>query len=472
MWYGALGENATGSETESTATYSLTGVSAWGALGAQALGQQGYATGAAAVESLMTSTVVSSATFAGASLATSTLTSTVAATASFIAVMIVQFANVSGAPKTFGAISSSQTINYIRQIGAIRGITTGLAAAVIKLLSFRVQVLTQALSAAVIREAGKARAATMGSSVLVRRGAGKVVSVALAQTIAVKRAIGKLIAPTIGQVVVYVALQSGLLRATMGQSIAVRRLTGHTVRASQAMAVVRRVVYTIQYSFTQTLTAVARKTVMPIRSATYGTSVTTWRGIRKIVSATYTQIVNRSGVLGLITHIVMSLGTLVARLVTPSALRHWPSDVSSDFMLGDYTEELENNIAQFTPEVGMPKTRRRGSNSTEKITGSIIMTSTEYATFLDFFRDTIKDGTKPFNMLHPRTQTTTKLQFIEAPSIADYGPDLWKVSVKMRREETSIVRPAIPPSTTYTVEPGMGALGGQAIGQQGTVRHL
>jgi len=472
MWYGALGENATGSQTESTATYSLTGVSAWGPLGAHALGQQGYTTGAAAVESLMTSTVVSSATFAGASLATSAATSTVAAAAAFAAVMIVQFANVAGAPKTFGAISNSQTINYVRQIGATRSAITGSAAAVIKLLSFRVLALTQTLSAAVIREAGKLRAFSYGSSVLVRRGSGKIVSVALAQIIAAKRAIGKLIAPTLGQAIIYVALQSGLLRATMGQSVAVRRLSARIVSVSQAMTVVRRVVYSIQYAFTQTLTAVARKTVMPIRAATYGTSVIARSGIGKIVSATYTQIVNRSGVLGLITHTVMSLGTLVARLVTPSALRHWPSSVSSNFMLGDYTEELENNIAQFTPEVGMPKTRRRGSNSTEKITGSIIMTSTEYATFLDFFRDIIEDGTKPFNMLHPRTQTTTKLKFIEAPSIVDYGPDLWKVSVKMRREETSIVRPTIPPSTTYTVEPGMGALGGQAIGQQGTVRHL
>ena len=474
MWYGALGENAIGSETESAATYTLTGVSAWGALGAHALGQQGYATGAAAVESIMTSTVVSSATFAGASLATSTLTSTVTAAAAFVTVMIVQLANVSGAPLTFGAITSSQVVNYIRQIGVIRAITTGsLTAAVIKLLNFHVLALTQTLSAAVIREAGKIRAATIGSSVLVSRNAEKIVSATLAMIVAVQRGIGKIISPSLSQLIEFVGVQSGTLLATMGQSIAVRRSMEHITSIVQILVAIRHATYNIAYAFTQTLVAAARKEVYKqISAATGGFVVSLVRSSGNVVAATYTQIINRSHILGIVNHAVMSLGALVVRLVSPTALRHWPANVSSAFMMADYAEELEGNIDQFTPEVGMPKTRRRSSNSTERLSGSIIMTTTEYATFLDFFRDTIEDGTKSFNMLHPRTQANTKLQFVEAPSISDYGPDLWKVSVKMRRQETSIVRPEIPPSTTYTVEPSISALGSMAIGQQGTVRHV
>ena len=466
MLYGAVGENALASEQEASAATSYSISPGITALGAMALGQQSSVNSSGLVEAVFSAAGAGVATFVGTSTVSGVMTAAGVGTLSFAAVITVHLLKT---------ITQSQTINRRVLVNHSTSAITTNNVVVNRILSYyRTIAANSPLVAAVIKGTNKTFAVSYGSIVRLVRAPGKVVAVTLAQTIAYTLFISHITLVTMTSVISSVRAMSIKRSATLSQSVVVSRLVRKIIAVTLVQIVVfgRIASYLRTISVTQTMTVVARKTVLKRILTSSGLVVSTSRGVQKIVAATLGQIVNRAHMLGLVTHAVSSLSALAVSVVRPSALRHWPSGVSSAFIVDGYMEELENNVNQFTPEIGMPKIRRKGSNSTETLTGSIIMTGTEYLSFVDFFRNTIHDGVDPFNMTHPRTQATTRLRFLEAPSIVDYGPDQWKVSVKMRRDESSIVRPTIPASTLYEVEPRTDALGSMAMGQQGTVRSL
>lgn len=393
MIYGALGENALASEQEAASGTGYTNTAGLGALGSQAIGQQGDVTSLGFAEAAWSATGVAVAAFAGASLATSTLTAAGVASGTFAAVFILNLAKAITQSQTVlrGTLSVNHTNAITQTMTVIASYISGF---------YRTFAATNAMVATIIRGSNKFGAATLAQTVIVKLGAGKIVSATLGQTISLTRLVTKLIA-------------------------AIQQLVFSTTRVTN-----------------------------------------------RIFRVTMTRIVQRSGAIGVVSHAVSSMASLLVSVVRPSAVRYWPSDVSSTFTLEGYSEVSEDNVRQFTPEVGYPKTRRKTSNSTEIVTGSILMTSTEYVAFDVFFRDTIKDGVNSFNMLHPRTQATARMKFVEAPKIQDFGVDLWRVNVKLRRTENTVVTALIPPSATYAVEPRTDALGSMAFGQSGTVRSI
>ena len=113
----------------------------------------------------------------------------------------------------------------------------------------------------------------------------------------------------------------------------------------------------------------------------------------------------------------------------------WPGTVNTtNFGSGTtYTETPDTNYAEFQPEVGPPKRRRRMSISSDTISFSLVMNPTEYANFLTFYRTTLLDGTLPFTFPRPRTGSTETWNFVgNAPSMKflDYG--LYEVSMSMK----------------------------------------
>lgn len=110
----------------------------------------------------------------------------------------------------------------------------------------------------------------------------------------------------------------------------------------------------------------------------------------------------------------------------------WPGGVNQDAQQDGYAETPDTNIASFAPEVGPPKVRQRMSISTDQIAVVLLMTSTEYALFLTFFRTTCSDGTQPFTFTHPRTKVTATFRFVGAPKMQAIGPDTYTVSMNLQ----------------------------------------
>lgn len=113
----------------------------------------------------------------------------------------------------------------------------------------------------------------------------------------------------------------------------------------------------------------------------------------------------------------------------------WPGTVNtSNFGTNPpYSETPDTNFAEFQPEVGPPKRRRRMSISSDTIAFSLIMTTAEYANFLTFYRTTISDGTLPFTFPRPRTGSTETWNFVgKAPTMRFLDFGLYEVSLTMK----------------------------------------
>ena len=111
----------------------------------------------------------------------------------------------------------------------------------------------------------------------------------------------------------------------------------------------------------------------------------------------------------------------------------WPVGVPESALISGYSEQVEDNVARFQPEVGPAKLRRRTSFSQTVYQFGLIMTTTEYDSLLTFYRTTLKDGTLSFKRKHPRTQVASKtFLFMKPPTSVPVSATLMSVSLALR----------------------------------------
>lgn len=111
----------------------------------------------------------------------------------------------------------------------------------------------------------------------------------------------------------------------------------------------------------------------------------------------------------------------------------WPAAVNQFVQTQSYGETPDTNVAQFQPEVGAPKLRRRMSISSDSFSFDVWMTGAEYAAWLAFYRTNLADGTLQFTRQHPRTLAIGTFIFTgSAPSMKAFGPDNYAVSITMK----------------------------------------
>lgn len=116
-----------------------------------------------------------------------------------------------------------------------------------------------------------------------------------------------------------------------------------------------------------------------------------------------------------------------------ASLISWPSNVNQDADSTTYGETPDTNVATFAPEVGPPKLRRRMSIASDTVSFNAQMTSVEYAAFLDWYRNSIADGTLPFTRTRPRTGSNETFIFVGNPPAMksiDYGVFQVAITIK------------------------------------------
>lgn len=113
----------------------------------------------------------------------------------------------------------------------------------------------------------------------------------------------------------------------------------------------------------------------------------------------------------------------------------WPSTVPQVATISGFGEKPERNVAEFSPEVGPPMTRRRSGVSTDALQFETTMTFDEWDDLHDFYRDDVKDGTLSFTRKHPRDLGGSDLtfRFISEPSFRAAGPDFGSASISIRK---------------------------------------
>lgn len=97
----------------------------------------------------------------------------------------------------------------------------------------------------------------------------------------------------------------------------------------------------------------------------------------------------------------------------------------------------QNNVVSFDPDVGPSIVRRRATSfmRTYKI-DFVALTLAEYTAFVEFFHDTLRDGTLPFAWSNPLTGAASKAQFVLSASPAyteaRLTKDLFNLSFEVR----------------------------------------
>jgi len=86
----------------------------------------------------------------------------------------------------------------------------------------------------------------------------------------------------------------------------------------------------------------------------------------------------------------------------------WPSDVPFICSLSDLDRSGPlGQVAEFTPDVGVPKVRRRTTAPYRRLAGATgVMDATQYAAFEAFWETDLADGVLDFTATHPATGAT------------------------------------------------------------------
>lgn len=109
----------------------------------------------------------------------------------------------------------------------------------------------------------------------------------------------------------------------------------------------------------------------------------------------------------------------------------FPASIENCPIVG-WSESPLDNVVQFDADVGAPKRRRRSSDKSIAISVQFAIKHTDYATFMNFYRNDIRDGALSFDWKHPITQVTMKTFFTKAPVIQQQTPKSYIVSCEFR----------------------------------------
>lgn len=100
----------------------------------------------------------------------------------------------------------------------------------------------------------------------------------------------------------------------------------------------------------------------------------------------------------------------------------WPSTLPEYVLADAFKEALNNQTIESATDTGSPKVRRRFTKLVRKFDMAVLLSDSQVATFENFWLNTLKGGSLPFDWVHPRTRASITLRFRSpAPSYVNVG---------------------------------------------------
>lgn len=100
----------------------------------------------------------------------------------------------------------------------------------------------------------------------------------------------------------------------------------------------------------------------------------------------------------------------------------WPATLPQFVLEGGYQESIQDQTIETQMEAGPAKIRRRFTKSLRRFQMSLLLTSTQAATFETFWQTSCAGGATPFTWVHPRTRATVTMRFRNpAPQFSTTG---------------------------------------------------
>jgi hypothetical protein len=93
----------------------------------------------------------------------------------------------------------------------------------------------------------------------------------------------------------------------------------------------------------------------------------------------------------------------------------WPVSLPQYFEVGVQDTRQQGFIRSQT-ETGPYKQRKRFTATSRFLSGSMLLTGSERATFETFYKTTLSEGTDEFDFIDPIDFSTVSARFVQAPS--------------------------------------------------------
>lgn len=101
----------------------------------------------------------------------------------------------------------------------------------------------------------------------------------------------------------------------------------------------------------------------------------------------------------------------------------WPATIDPRPQVESYNREPMNSRLESSVDAGLPKVRNRYTAVPTQVTESFILDKDEYLTFMNWYENTTKYGSLPFNKLDPVKEVDAVYKFRRGsvPSVTALG---------------------------------------------------
>jgi hypothetical protein len=111
----------------------------------------------------------------------------------------------------------------------------------------------------------------------------------------------------------------------------------------------------------------------------------------------------------------------------------WPSTLPQSLLLNGASKGVGDGLIEYQPDTGPSTTRRRSSAVMRPLSGAMILTDSQIATFETFFYTTILFGALPFTFPDPISGAPLLVKFTKAalPSYVPLGANNYQLSLSL-----------------------------------------
>jgi hypothetical protein len=109
----------------------------------------------------------------------------------------------------------------------------------------------------------------------------------------------------------------------------------------------------------------------------------------------------------------------------------WPSGLPQRFEPDTFQLTYGNNIKRSEMSQGSPKSRRLSTSAPQIVSGSMLLTASQFTIWNTFYKVTLFDGNDPFDWLHPIDGSNEVFEFTSQPIITSAGGTNWNLDMEL-----------------------------------------
>jgi hypothetical protein len=109
----------------------------------------------------------------------------------------------------------------------------------------------------------------------------------------------------------------------------------------------------------------------------------------------------------------------------------WPVSLPQSFELG-VQDTRQQGFIRSTTDTGPYKQRKRFTATSRFLSGSMLLTGTQRATFETFYTTTISEGSDAFDFTDPSTFATISARFVQPPALSGVAGGATSTTLQFR----------------------------------------